>query len=408
MANGPISYAVGPNVLGNGVNVNASAVSDGKNTTTTPLTGGATFTGTAELVSGFPDVGVSCKTDAAGTLYFDFSNDGTNWDTFPVNGFVITAGVHEFHTAVKLGRYFRARLVNGSGAQGYLRLYTYFGLFRTPNAPLNQPYGLDSDSIIVRPTLPWLDISRGLATGVSVVKKFGRNSAVGTTMVPLCLGGVYQTPQSTSATTLRVKAGGSANDTAAGSGARAITLEGLDENFDLASETIATAGASASSATTTTFTRLFRAYVSASGTYATASTGSHSSDIVIENGAGGTDWATIDSTDFPSAQSEIGAYSVPRNYTAYVRLDDITIDAGKTVKAVFFHRGGIDETAAPYTAMRAKSVLPGLTGGTTDLTGREVPFGPFVGPCDIGFLAKVGATTGSVACEFEIFLVNET
>lgn len=28
-----------------------------------------------------------------------------------------------------------------------------------------------------------------------IVHKFGRNSAVGTSFVPVCIGGVYQTPQ---------------------------------------------------------------------------------------------------------------------------------------------------------------------------------------------------------------------
>lgn len=67
----------------------ASAIADGfgtlstTNNSTTPLTAGATFTGTAEQ-NNFPDVYISCVTDQAGTLYFDFSNDGTNWNVFPL------------------------------------------------------------------------------------------------------------------------------------------------------------------------------------------------------------------------------------------------------------------------------------------------------------------------------------
>ena len=76
------------------------------NTTTTPLGAGATFTGTAEQ-NNSPNVGVSCFSDTDGTLYFDFSVDGTNWRTFPPTGFAVIANIHEFHTAVKLGRYFR-------------------------------------------------------------------------------------------------------------------------------------------------------------------------------------------------------------------------------------------------------------------------------------------------------------
>lgn len=123
------------------------------NTSTTPLGSSATFTGTGEL-NEYPDVIVSCQTDNTGTLYFDFSVDGTNWNTFPVNGFSVASGVHEFHTGLKGPRYFRVRLVNDAGAQTYLRLYTYYGNFsKIPNAPLNQAISTDSDAVITNSVL---------------------------------------------------------------------------------------------------------------------------------------------------------------------------------------------------------------------------------------------------------------
>jgi hypothetical protein len=127
-------------------NISISSVA---NNTILPLSGGATFTGAGEL-NGLADVMVSCKTDTSGVLYFDFSNDGTNWDTFPTAGFTVASGIHEFHTAVKGNRYFRVRLVNGVTPQSYLRLYTYYGQFRQGNAPLNQSIGSDTDAMITR------------------------------------------------------------------------------------------------------------------------------------------------------------------------------------------------------------------------------------------------------------------
>ena len=162
------------------------------------------------------------------------------------------------------------------------------------------------------------EVSKGKIAGHSMVHKFGHNTAIGTAFETVSVGGIYQTPQSTSATTLRIKSGGNANDTAAGSGAREVTLVGIDETGAEVSETLATAGASASSATTTTFMRLYRSFVSGSGTYANSSTGSHSADIVIENSAGGTDWATIVVNGFAKSQSEIGAYTIPVGYTGYL------------------------------------------------------------------------------------------
>lgn len=276
----------------------------------------------------------------------------------------------------------------------------------------NDAIALDQKAVVTRPSDPRIDVVRGLKTGVSVIKKFGRNSAVGTSYVPITNGGIYRTPQSGAATALRIASGGDAQDDASGTGARSITLEGLDQSWNSVTEAVTTAGASASSATTATFTRLFRAYLTpstGSGTYADASTGSHAAAITIEADAtGGPTWASIDVTDFPKSQSEIGVYSVPTGYTAYVFLDDITIETnGKTCDLQFFWRANADETSAPYSAMRVQAEFIGLTPGKTDLSGKNVPFGPYVGPCDIGFMGKVDTGTGGISVEFEIYLVNE-
>ena len=95
---------------------------------------------------------------------------------------------------------------------------------------------------------PGFNIASGRIPGLSVVHKFGRAS-VGTTYSPVTFGGVYNTPQVAGATTLRVKAG-DANDTAAGTGAREVTLIGLDETGAEVTEAVATAGAAASATTT--------------------------------------------------------------------------------------------------------------------------------------------------------------
>ncbi len=236
------------------------------------------------------------------------------------------------------------------------------------------------------------------------VHKFGRNDAVGTSFVPVAMGGVYQTPLSSSATTLRIAAG-NANDTAAGTGAREVLLFGIDENGDHASEAVATAGASASSATSTTFMRLYRAYVSSSGTYATQSAGSHAGDIVIENGAGGTTWATLSSTDFPKAQSEIGVYTIARGKKGYIPNMKIFADSTKTTDIIFFQRTDILRTSAPHAAMRMATDIT-ITGGESDIM-VSTPMGPFIGPCDIGFMAKVDQTTAAVEVDFEIIEVDD-
>ncbi len=156
---------------GGGGGSGGSSVSD-VNTSTSALGSGATFTGEWER-SPSDGVTVSCKTDNSGTLYFDFSNDGTNADTFPSNGFDVASGIHEYHTARVNSRFFRVRLVNDSGAQSYLRLYTYYGSHTAPNAPLNQTLGADADSTVIRFQDPAVDLALGRLGGVTEVDVFG-------------------------------------------------------------------------------------------------------------------------------------------------------------------------------------------------------------------------------------------
>lgn len=118
-----------------------------------------------------------------------------------------------------------------------------------------------------------LDIARGLAPGCAGSFRYGRHTTVNSTYTPITQSGFYRTPQATGAVALRVKAGGNANDTASGSGAREITLIGLDQAGNVIVETLATAGASASDATVQLFIRLTDAFVSKSGTYASQKIG---------------------------------------------------------------------------------------------------------------------------------------
>lgn len=200
------------------------------NTTTTPLGSGATYTGTGDL-SDFPDVMVVCKTDNTGTLYFDFSPDGTNWDsTFPPLGFKVSNGINEFHTAVKGPRYFRVRLVNDSGAQTYLRLYTYMGVFRQGNIPINATVGQDADAIITRPTNWHYECALGRIGDTKTWNKWGYNSDIDSAASETIwsVGGDFT--RLTSAETLDVSSSNAA-DSSASTGARSIVIYGVDANY---------------------------------------------------------------------------------------------------------------------------------------------------------------------------------
>jgi hypothetical protein len=109
----------------------------------------STYTSTVDLNS-YPYVMMSFFSDQSGTLFFDFSNDNTNWNTFPPTGFNISASIHEFHTAVKGPRYFRWRFVNGDIATASIRGYPYYTSFVVGNTPINKNINEDQDTIVVR------------------------------------------------------------------------------------------------------------------------------------------------------------------------------------------------------------------------------------------------------------------
>lgn len=251
-----------------------------------------------------------------------------------------------------------------------------------------------------------IDVVSGNApSGAEVIHKFGRNEAVGTTYAPVAFDGIYRTPQAAGATTLRIKAGGNAGDTAAGAGAQEVTIEGINASGQRISETLATAGASASSSTSQSFMRVFRAYVSASGTYGTISAGSHVAEIAIENTAGTEDWAILALNTYPRAQTEIAAYTIPEGKTGYIMSMHYTVDTTKTTSLLLLHRENILDTAAPYSAVREILSLTGIAAsGTYDY---EIPLGPFEEFTDIFAMAAVSATTSEISMTFELLLKDK-
>ena len=242
-------------------------ITSSDNSSTTPLSSGATFTGTGEQ-NQYPTVGVMLKTDNTGTLYFDFSNDGTNWDsTFPVSGFKVASGVSEFHTAVKLGRYFRCRLVNDTGAQTYLRLTTYYGYNFVPSvAPLNQSSSIDSDALLVRTTIGADDARIGRLGGASGNTKWGSNSDIdaASAEVVAAFGGTYAPPSSSDTYTITYN---SSTDGAGGgaTGATQLAITYIDTDGNPATS-VHTLGSSGSDVTSFSGFGINRVAVSATGT----------------------------------------------------------------------------------------------------------------------------------------------
>ena len=255
-------------------------------------------------------------------------------------------------------------------------------------------------------TTYFVDVVSGNApSGAQVVHKFGRNDTVGTTFEPVAFGGIWRTPQVAAATTLRVKAGGDAADTAAGDGARSIVLEGIDLTGAFATETLVTAGISASTSGSVSWIRIFRAFVGSSGTYSAIVADSHADVITIENTAGTENWVVIDSNGVARGQSEIAAYTVPTGKTAYLLDIHYAVDTTKTTGIILFQRPNILQAAAPFSAAREVLVLSGIS--SSDSQTFEIPLGPFEEHTDIWLMANVSATTSEMGIGFEILLKDK-
>lgn len=239
------------------------------------------------------------------------------------------------------------------------------------------------------------------SANAEIIYKFGRNVSVGTSLVPISIGGIYRTPQVGSATLVRVKAG-DVDDDSDGTGAQAIFIEGLNALGERTSEVLITNGTSAGTNSVNSYIRLYRTYVYRSGTYATVGAGSHAAAIVIENAAGTEDWVTISGDSTLTGQSEVGLFTVPKGKQAYILSARVSADTTKITTAMFFKRDNILQTTAPFSALRKQF-------GSSTITREYVvegnaPHGPFLEFTDIGFLASVTVASAEVSVEFSILL----
>jgi len=223
-----------------------------------------------------------------------------------------------------------------------------------------------------------ITVSRGLVEDFSGIQKFGYNSAVGTSFETIWDGGGDYTFITSAGT-----ATATSSDTDDNTGT--VEIQGLDSNYDLATETLTIGG----SAGTTSFIRVFRAILK------TANTG----DTNV-----GTITITVSSTTVAQIQPTYGqtlmaVYTVPRNYNAYlVQLD---VGSSKDLEnEIKFRIKSIDNG----NAWNTRSFIT-TRGGFTEKN-YHVPE-IIVGKTDIEMRAKSSATS-AVSGGFELFLEKTT
>jgi hypothetical protein len=244
-----------------------------------------------------------------------------------------------------------------------------------------------------------IEVAKGNVAGHSLVHKFGRNLAVpnGSWAFVSTLGHTAW-PITTGDSSVRVKLGNAA-DTAAGAGAREITVQGISAGtFTETSEAIATAGATSSSATTATFWRVHRAWVSSAGTYGAANTAA----VVIETSGGETDVISIAAGE---GQTQFAGWTVPAGKTAYLLSLHATVDAGKAADIRVFTRADMDDTAAPLKSKRLKLYFDGVL-GSIDYRPRS-PEIEIAAKSDIWVEAYGGGALSQVSADFELLVVDD-
>jgi hypothetical protein len=244
----------------------------------------------------------------------------------------------------------------------------------------------------------FVETSQGNIAGHSIVHKYGRNDSIANGVWSLVSSTNIDLSLPSSGSPARIKVSGNVLDTANGSGAREVTVVGIDDTLEEVSETIATSGSGVSAMTTSNFWRIYRAYASEVGTYG----GANSGDITIEAADGTRDIIVITSGE---GQTQHGAYSVPSGKVGYLLSVHMMADAAKAADFRLFTRENFIDTVAPMSPKRLRLFFDGVLG---DVVHKAVTPGPVL-PALTDIWVEARGSTGSseVSVDFEILLVDD-
>ena len=244
-----------------------------------------------------------------------------------------------------------------------------------------------------------IEVAKGNIGGHSLVHKFGKNPSVANGSFEMVDLRSTSVAFLSAPTTVRVQAGGNAADTAAGAGAQAITVVGVDDSLVEVSEDIELAGASASSNTTASFWRVYRMYIAdlRSGSYTAANTAA----ITLENSGGGTDLIVIAAGE---GQSQHAAYTVATGQTAYWMGVHIMVDSNKPADVKMMKRETFNDVTTPFAPKRIVNYWDGIVGQMSFQPRSPVKFNALT---DIWFEASGSGAITEVSIDFELLLVDD-
>lgn len=185
----------------------------------------------------------------------------------------------------------------------------------------------------------FFEVSKGNISGHAAVHIIGGNQSVGTTTEDIWSAGGTKT-WITSASTMETLSS-DVNDTAAGTGAREVTVYGLDASFNEISEAVATNGTTAVT-TTASFIRVNKTVVTSAGSYG----GNNVGEITTRVSGGGVTQCHI----LAGFGEDTGShYTVPAGKTAYVVSALPSVNNSFTSHTELKKREGADTVSVPFS-----------------------------------------------------------
>jgi hypothetical protein len=233
---------------------------------------------------------VIVKTDQDGTLYCDFSVDGSNWDSSL--SFFVAANSNEIHKLIKGSRYFRTRFTNtSSSGQTYFRMHVSYGDFFVLTSPLNSTINADADAIITRSINEEVAVAEGKYADRFIINKFGRNSDLSTAADVWDGGGDYT-------------------------------------GFPSSAQTLTIVSSSSSEGVTTvnSYKRVYRASILTSGS-GTTNTGT----LTIKQSSATTNIFSV--IPIGAGQTQISCYTIPAGYTGYLKRYNASLNDSNANRA---------------------------------------------------------------------------
>jgi len=240
-----------------------------------------------------------------------------------------------------------------------------------------------------------IDVSEGRVLNTDYIHKFGRNPNVGGAPETIWMqGGVYE--YLTSPSTVYATSDNAA-DAAAGTGARTVTVQGLDVNYLNVQETLTVGGP----ASTVEFLRVFRAFVAESG-----SVGTNVGNVLITTGAGGSgtvlaDIGTIGTgTTFGLGQTQLALYTIPAHCTGYLTTWNVGIGAYNNSATVSLYTRVFD---TGYMSFRTRDIMDVPGGYHTRNYGIPLKI-PTKTDIEVRGIASTGT---SISASFDLILVKK-